>query len=630
MSKFSLLVIGGAVGLLCSGSPAAMAQAMAQNATKTDTSETKSPVQVPNEGEFTYNGKNTSGQMLTLKVTWKSLSQIREDGNAPVSGGAKYNHPETKMDSVVYIDEKQSYLTKEGKLFVVFTDFNGKIFGPIDVVELERKRVEASKKNTNNSSNKTKNNSNNQNSPRTTGDKTSSKTTQNPGSNLENEETLDDDLSSNSLSSDNPPSTNSGSFDDVLRFGKFLLPVSVNWRTVEPIKNGFAKIKGDLILVGNNGISNPGLELTNSYLKDGRIHYSSPKLGRSFTSPRDISNQYYRVRIFSRAINRILSNKGKKLPSLKAPYESVDPLSGALYQALLDYGVANFKYGRSENSVYIRRWLTIALDPKKTGDKMSVRVANVLDQLGVDIKPGKVLNVALRPIEKTAAPKSMAGDMVIRMANPNPHEPFMVAGLVLLGNLLDYPISRFCERVNNMYNAILAGNQRGGVPEPLTPTHILNRLGLNTERQNVAAQVVEGLAHPGYLAREGLNDVQQRRLAREILLFWQHLELAEQPSYGWLRDGARVAILDYLEGLMNRNGNRARDAANLIVDRLMYAPVRNRAIAVANVNMLIGIRAAINTVNPPDAGSSTNAGSICGVYDDSKRDDDDSRRNGEL
>lgn len=248
MSKFSLFIMGGAIGLLCSGSPAAMAQAMSRNVSQTNNSATKTPVQIPKEGDFTYKARNASGQMLTLTVKWKAFSNTREDGNAPVSGDAKYNHPETKVDSVVSVDQTKSYLTKEGKLFVFLTDFNGKLLGPIDVVKLELERLEKSRKNTNTNSNNNTN-TNNQNSSSPTGDKTSLKTTQNtdPSKNTDKRTGLNDNtknvVSDPSLQSPTDYSTNSTNGDfrlnDIFKSSGEFNPSKrerITWSQSNPIK----------------------------------------------------------------------------------------------------------------------------------------------------------------------------------------------------------------------------------------------------------------------------------------------------------------------------------------------------------------------------------------------------------
>lgn len=572
MSKFSLLFMGGAVGLLCAGSPAAMAQAMSQNVSKTSTSPTKSPDQIPKEGKFSYKAKNPSGKMLTLDVSWNALSQSDKDGNARISGGAKYKHPDTGSTDTVNMDETRSYLTKEGKLFFAFHAFGDKVFGPVDIVGLERKRVESKK-----TEDKTS-------APRTTGDKRFSKMTEDADSaeklsrfsdkpsnesidsNLE-EEMSDGDISKDNLGTKDTRYPGRGSFDDVLIFnGTLLLPVSINWKTIEPIRDGYARVKGGLVLYDGEGGSAPPLDLTNAYLRSGKIHYSSPKLRGKFTSPVNVTIQNERVEAVKNAIRGILNNKGKEPPSFEAPYQSVDPLSGVLYQTLLDYGVQNFKYGRSDDSKNIREWLTRALDPNQSGD-MSARVSSVLYQLGVKIKPGKVLNVALRPIEISARTKSLASSM----AYPSAYFtlPLFVAGLEEIANIVDNQMYFFTRRANAVYRGL---RDRRPVA---TADDVLDRLGLYRQQRLIANGLARNLGGRGILTVIGLYAVQRDELAQAFIDYWQDAEGGDPAEEANAADRIRAMLLR----LMGRNNEPAVRIANVIVNRIRMVPLRDRNFA---------------------------------------------------
>lgn len=145
MSKFSLLVMGGAVGLLCAGSPAVMAQSTAPGGSKTNAGETKPLFKIPNGGNFRYNGKSSQGEFLLMEVKWQAAG-MQPDGTIRVSGDVKYKNPKTDMMDMRTINGNKSYITKTGELFFAMNDIGDKVFGPVDLIELEAARLAKSEK----------------------------------------------------------------------------------------------------------------------------------------------------------------------------------------------------------------------------------------------------------------------------------------------------------------------------------------------------------------------------------------------------------------------------------------------------------------------------------------------------
>lgn len=145
MRKVNLLIMSGAMGLLCAGSTAVLAQSAPPGGSKTNASETKPPFKIPNGGKFTYRGKSPQGEVRLMEVDWKTSGLIQKTGTTRISGDVKYKNPKTgKMDSLTIYGEK-SYITKTGELFFALND-GGKVFGPVDLAALQVVRLAKSDK----------------------------------------------------------------------------------------------------------------------------------------------------------------------------------------------------------------------------------------------------------------------------------------------------------------------------------------------------------------------------------------------------------------------------------------------------------------------------------------------------
>jgi hypothetical protein len=146
MSKFSLMVMGGAVGLLCAGSPAVMAQSTAPGGSQTNVSEAKPPFKIPNDGKFKYRGKSPQGEVRLMEVDWQASGLNENTGTTRISGDAKYKNPKTGMMDTLAIDANRSYITKTGELFFALHAFGDKVYGPVDLAALESARLATSQK----------------------------------------------------------------------------------------------------------------------------------------------------------------------------------------------------------------------------------------------------------------------------------------------------------------------------------------------------------------------------------------------------------------------------------------------------------------------------------------------------
>ena len=133
------------MGLLCASSPAALAQSAPPGGSKTNVSETKFPFKIPNSGSFRYNGKPSQGDFLQMEVKWQAAGMQPNTDKIRIGGDVKYKNPKTGMMDVRTINGDKSYITKSGELFFALNDVDGKVYGPVGLVELEAKRSESKK-----------------------------------------------------------------------------------------------------------------------------------------------------------------------------------------------------------------------------------------------------------------------------------------------------------------------------------------------------------------------------------------------------------------------------------------------------------------------------------------------------
>jgi hypothetical protein len=139
MSKMSLLIMSGAIGLFCASSEGVLAQAAPPNFSKTNMNEWKPPFSIPKSGNFTYRGKSPRGDVL-MEVTWKASPSQPKADSVRIFGDVKYKNPKTGMMDSLVIDENKSYILKNGKLYFSVHAFSDKALGPVDLVALEGAR----------------------------------------------------------------------------------------------------------------------------------------------------------------------------------------------------------------------------------------------------------------------------------------------------------------------------------------------------------------------------------------------------------------------------------------------------------------------------------------------------------
>jgi hypothetical protein len=146
MSKFSLLIMGGAMGLFCVSSEAVLAKTVPPNIPNANINEARPPFAIPKGGNFNYRGTSPFGEVLVMNVAWKISQYQPKTDTIRISGDVKYKNAKTGMIDSLVIDENKSYITKAGELRFALHAFSGKVFGPVDLVALDGARLAKSGK----------------------------------------------------------------------------------------------------------------------------------------------------------------------------------------------------------------------------------------------------------------------------------------------------------------------------------------------------------------------------------------------------------------------------------------------------------------------------------------------------
>lgn len=350
-----------------------------------------------------------------------------------------------------------------------------------------------------------------------------------------------------------PTSPKKGGFEMVLKGGpRKLLPISVDWEAYGPVINGVQKIRGFVKYVVQGEVVSFALDQNNSFIQNNKIKisFASPVLKGSYVYEKNIASQERKLLDIREIIQEMLKYKksGKQPPQLNGSLKSINVLAAQLYSALLSFGVADIKYGRSAYANKIRTWLGIALDPKQVGWTMSGAVAGALGQLGMKAQRGKKVKGQLRPVE-----------VFVKGRKLQPTLNLLVIDRAELRNLLDTLINQYA----NDANAAIRQMRRWGQ----TPTGLGIMMQLNREGRDLrhyAQQIALLLAQAGVLNVEG---VQVEPVRTAIEQFWMAYMAADDD-----RAQRGRAVLNLRIALQAQYGPLNNDVFALVEQALARAP----------------------------------------------------------